>query len=469
MNIKKTELKIDPANPFSSDKLKRGESAEILTQLLSLIEEPFVLSVTSPWGTGKTTFVKMWEQYLKNQGFECLYFNAWESDFNTDPLIPLIGEIQAEIISQLDESKSKAKEYFDKAKRISGTLARRALPAAAKIATAGVLDLDNLTEGTISDLIAQEAKKRIDSYETTKQTIKEFKKNLEGFAKELKKDTGKPVIFFIDELDRCRPPYAIELLERAKHLFSVPGIIFVLVIDKDQICSSIKAQYSPDMSVDGYLRRFIDLEYQLPAANVKDFCDYVFEQTNLKEFFRQRNERDQQEAVELLDVLKSLSEIFDFSLRVIEQCFTQLNIALLTIPNNRLIFPSFLAFLIALKAANRKLYNQFIKGEISSQQVLDSIKEQPKGNDFLNDDYGWRLEAHVRSAHCTHDDYASLINDYAAKAKDNTYSHEQQARFDYLARELSNFRVKRYFKPAEYLAKKIEISERFTQTGEKAS
>jgi hypothetical protein len=469
MYIKKAELKIDSVDPFSSDKLKRRESAEILTQLLSFIEEPFVLSINSPWGTGKTTFVKMWEQHLKSQGFECLYFNAWESDFHTDPLIPLIGEIQAEIISQLDEGKSKAKEYFDKARRIGGTLARRAVPAAAKIATAGVLDLNDFTEAAISDLIAQEAKRKIDSYETTKQTIREFKRNLEGFAKELKKFTGKPVVFFIDELDRCRPPYAIELLERAKHLFSVPGIIFVLVIDKDQICNSIKAQYSPDMSVDGYLRRFIDLEYQMPQASIKDFCDYVFEQTRLKEFLRQRNDHHQEETVELLGALQSLSETFNLSLRVIEQCFTQLNLALLTTPNDSIIFPSFLAFLIVLKAANRKLYNQFIKGETSPQQVLDFITEQPKGSDFLNDDYGLRLEAYIVSAHCAFDDYARLIADYTAKAKDEKLSSELQVRFDFLARTLENFRVKRYTKPVNYLAKKIEISERFTQSGEAAS
>jgi len=120
MYIKKPEFEIDPENPFAADKLKRRESAEILTQLLSFIDGPFVLSVDSPWGTGKTTFIKMWEQHLKNQGFNCLYFNAWESDFHSDPLIPLIGEIQAEVISLLDDHKSKAKEYFQKAKQVGG-------------------------------------------------------------------------------------------------------------------------------------------------------------------------------------------------------------------------------------------------------------------------------------------------------------------------------------------------------------
>ena len=55
--------------------------------------------------------------------------------------------------------------------------------------------------------------------------------------------TSKKLVFLIDELDRCRPTYAVETIEKIKHLFSVPGIIWVLVMNKEQIESSIQKVY----------------------------------------------------------------------------------------------------------------------------------------------------------------------------------------------------------------------------------
>lgn len=67
-------------------------------------------------------------------------------------------------------------------------------------------------------------------------------------------------MFFIDELDRCRPTFAIELLERIKHLFDIQNIVFVLSIDKEQLEASTAAAYGSAINAPEYLRRFIDLE-----------------------------------------------------------------------------------------------------------------------------------------------------------------------------------------------------------------
>ena len=79
----------------------------------------------------------------------------------------------------------------------------------------------------------------------------------------------KTVIIFVDELDRCRPSYAIELLERIKHLFNIGGLVFVLALDREQLGHSIKAVYGNGIDSDGYLRRFVDFEYQLKNPEKK--------------------------------------------------------------------------------------------------------------------------------------------------------------------------------------------------------
>lgn len=94
MDIKLQSLLVKEDSPFENDALDRKESAEILTQFIKNISQPYVMAIDSPWGTGKTTFLKMWQSYLKSQNIHSLYFNAWETDFNDDALISLIKEIE---------------------------------------------------------------------------------------------------------------------------------------------------------------------------------------------------------------------------------------------------------------------------------------------------------------------------------------------------------------------------------------
>ncbi len=85
------------------------------------------------------------------------------------------------------------------------------------------------------------------------------------------------MFFFIDELDRCNPHFAIKLLERVKHLFEVPNIIFVLAVNIDQLQYAVQGFYGSS-NIDGkqYLKRFIDIEYSLPAPNLEEYCKFMF-------------------------------------------------------------------------------------------------------------------------------------------------------------------------------------------------
>jgi len=94
MNIKHSEISIDneEKNPFAYCKLGREKYAKVLTEIIEIYHTGFVLAINNKWGTGKTMFIKMWEQDLKNQSFQTIYFNAWENDFEDNPLVALMGE-----------------------------------------------------------------------------------------------------------------------------------------------------------------------------------------------------------------------------------------------------------------------------------------------------------------------------------------------------------------------------------------
>ena len=83
------------------------------------------------------------------------------------------------------------------------------------------------------------------------------------------------MVFIIDELDRCRPTFAIELLERVKHIFDVPNLVFAFGINRDELCSSLQSIYG-NIDADVYLRRFFDMEFTLPQTQTqRSFARYL--------------------------------------------------------------------------------------------------------------------------------------------------------------------------------------------------
>ncbi|HOS87757.1 MAG TPA: P-loop NTPase fold protein, partial [Burkholderiaceae bacterium] len=93
MKYRLPELDVPDDNPFQHDALDRKPVVEFLSGLIRRLSGPFVLALDSPWGTGKTTLIRMLQADLKRQDFQCLYFNAWKVDYVTDPLVALVGAL----------------------------------------------------------------------------------------------------------------------------------------------------------------------------------------------------------------------------------------------------------------------------------------------------------------------------------------------------------------------------------------
>lgn len=389
MLSKNTDLLIDSNNPFKNDCLSREQSILDLTNLVQNTTQPFVLSVEAPWGWGKTTFIRFWKAHLELQKHPCLYFNAWSNDFVEDPLIAFISEMDQLLEKQKDENKNKVlDEVWDKAKAVGGGLLRNGLPVAARLLTQGLIDqqtAEAIFKGAgseVGELVGKLAEERIAAYEKEKRGIEAFRNNLGEFARLLTKTDGQkgPVVFFIDELDRCRPSFAIALLERIKHLFNVEGVVFVLSIDRDQLVGSVKALYGDSIDADGYLRRFIDLRYRLLEPSLENFCDTLSQRFQIHQYFLGRN--DPQECKSLVRTFKELADHFNLSLRVTEQCFTEINIVLKTTSKEKIISVDLLTFLIAVKSFKPGLYDQLHHLD-NLESILDSVTALLEGNDNL--------------------------------------------------------------------------------------
>ena len=64
VRVRPIDFEVPEDDPFANDLLYRRAPIEVLTDLIRGIEGPCVLAVDSPWGTGKTSFLRMWAQYL---------------------------------------------------------------------------------------------------------------------------------------------------------------------------------------------------------------------------------------------------------------------------------------------------------------------------------------------------------------------------------------------------------------------
>lgn len=371
---------------FKNDKLRRQAYIEDLSALIENLHEPLTLSINGSWGCGKTTFVKMWQAYLqKEKGIKSIYFSAWEDDFSKEPLIAILGEIRRYINENSNETKKQTFETkFSEIKDCSAKILKRALPAFLSGMTAGALNFDEGFERAIGTLIESSTKELIEQHSANKELMVKFKESLKQLIEII--DDSKPFVIFVDELDRCRPLYAIELLERIKHIFGVEKLIFVLSIDKNQLAESIKSQYGA-IDTDNYLRRFVDLEFELTNIDIFSFCEYLYNEFLLDEVLQDSGLRGKDDYK--LFLIKFLACSLDLSLREIEQIFTKMKLIFATTQMIDNIFVEVIAFLLIVKMKLPKEYNLLIKGQADTQKLIAKLTNK---NDLFASIYVDRWE-----------------------------------------------------------------------------
>ena len=380
LRLKPRALDISPDDPFREDALDRKYLVDSLSQVLASTNGPFVLSVSGGWGTGKTTFVKLLEQHLIAQGHQCAYLSAWETDFAADPLPAIVCSLR-ELSTE-----GTAKNALRKASELATIVSRRALPAVTKIATCGVLDLNEIYESVIADTVSGSIGDVVDMFSTEKKAIEQLREELLKFTTSLKTENeGARAIIFLDDLDRCRPTYAIEVLERIKHVFNVENLLFVVSLDRKQLGISLGAVYGTGIDSEEYVRRFIDLDFELPALSGEQFAKSLFDRFDAEQYFEARRLPEQSDDKKnLLSSFAELSALLGTSLRTQEQIFARIVVALKCLSPKHRIFPVPLVALSFLREVRIDLYRGFIDGSLEPLEIISSLKEYPNSKAFLN-------------------------------------------------------------------------------------
>lgn len=272
---------------FVDDKIGRNPKVFRFIALINKIETSCSLSLDGSWGSGKTIFVKQVKMVLdslnqfkvKGDYFEqeeetvktifsrlcdkttpvesikphvCVYYDAWENDSDTDPLISLAYKI----------SKDFSSEYvFENAPKI-----QEVVSSALKTIVSGITNID--VNRIYDDCHFTNKLEEIEKTKSLEQTISEM-------FDSLLPEHGDRLIVFIDELDRCKPTYAVKLLERIKHYFTNSKITFVFSTNLQELGNTIKKMYGSDFDADRYFDKFFDLRFSLPEINIDSYLSYL--------------------------------------------------------------------------------------------------------------------------------------------------------------------------------------------------
>lgn len=125
---------------------------------------------------------------------------------------------------------------------------------------------------------------RVTSYRQGRQAIADLKACLATMISHVPMaGSAPPVVIIIDELDRCRPTYAIKLLEEIKHLFDVAGLIFIFGMHGQQLAHSVNAAYGANFDGASYLKRFMKRRYTLKEANQTAYIRSLLSRTAITE------------------------------------------------------------------------------------------------------------------------------------------------------------------------------------------
>lgn len=359
----------------------RNSDVKDFIEALDTIEGNMFISLDARWGEGKTFYVRQIEKTLEyltkrawgdgqaetveelnpyfqntvlnsislNQSYLPIYYNAWLYDNHDDPLMSLIYTIV-----------KKANQYINTA--LDKSKKERLLQALSSLSVSfnfGFVQVSASGEGIKDALTVEDILKNINTAEEIRELVKNI---LDSVITE----KAQRLVIFIDELDRCRPNYAIEMLERIKHYFDDERIIFVVSVNKEQLVHTISKHYGYGFDSTGYLNKFFDINAYLPEVSNNLFDSYRNDQHHLNK------------------IAEGLNDYYKLSLRdglIFKQRISMLSPGLVNdLSLNGWCLSLFVPLIIILDIKDQNEKVRFLDGE---SNLLESLSKEIEAIHFM--------------------------------------------------------------------------------------
>lgn len=339
---------------LQEDPVGRNQQLNTFIGLLNSIEKNAVLTIDGAWGSGKTIFVRQLEYLNKlniekitlphisnieefQEEFVTYYYNAWENDFHHDPMQSLLFNLINDFWSKTD----KAGDKFVKVSKGLGV-------SVVKTLTAGLVNVEDINKiENISGLV-----KGITTADDRKKAINDIIDNYLDLK-------GKKLLFIVDELDRCKPTFAVNLLESIKHYFTNDKIVFLMSTNNKELSHTIKKVYGESFDGTGYLSKFYDLVFNLPELDSKSYIKYLGGYTRSAYY---SDEIPLEVASHLEMSMREINRYYS-SLKLIESYLTSEGGFSEHHYSAQLVKYVFIPFAYGLRIQNLNDYHNFVKGK----------------------------------------------------------------------------------------------------------
>lgn len=320
---------------FDEDLIDLRDFSKRLLQFIEVehhfVEGSLVVGLSSRYGSGKSTFFRMWKGELEKTSppVTVVSLNAWESDYVGDPLFSILSAL----VGRIQETGQDANAIVEAAKDLGWF----AMAVGGQIA-AKATGIDPIAAGEVAEKkkAARQAQHAVPMdafsvYQAREEAMRKLKAALGKFVTESK----SKILFLVDELDRCRPDFAIAYLETIKHIFDLPGATFVLAADRHHLENSARTAFGPNLDFDEYYRKFVHREVALPPISeaayrrfANEYANHFLERDGVRNCFMTLDSDRIKNIAELIAALK-------LTPRQIQECFRILGHLLSTQPDQR--------------------------------------------------------------------------------------------------------------------------------------
>lgn len=362
------------------DNLSKKDLAERISFLYQNIDHGSVSILHGRWGSGKSTFAKKLKVHLEDDGFAVSYFDAFSNDYVESPFLAL----NAHFIREIEESGNSETASGKKIKTHAAKAGRHILTAGAKIGVkaitlglVGASEIDELSK--IVDDMADEAgevteaaaKRILENFAHGENEFSAFRTAISELPKALggqESSSGKAIVI-IDELDRCRPDFAIGVLEILKHLFDADDLHFILVTNREFLVESVRAKYGLQSHASEYLEKFYDfiVYFEEPQSGRHQHAAATLIGRQIDDLIPDTDRRDK---ADLKDYLQQMAFGFDMTLRQAEALATNASLAYLTF-NDRVFRPTILIAVMSLyRARFPQIYESIKRRDYEVKQLL---------------------------------------------------------------------------------------------------
>ncbi|MBS4465027.1 MULTISPECIES: KAP family P-loop NTPase fold protein [Lactococcus] len=381
----------------TEDPLKRNRYLKNTISLLEhLPNQNLVLNLDGDWGSGKTVFCQQLNYLIQEENvkekniifgeettniskiYKTFYFDAWMNDIYKEPMQALLSELLVKFSKDLTLDKEIKQLIMELAIPMAKTSLFQGVSNLVTKVSGGAINLRELQEAYTQLLEESDGSSLIDSIIS----VDEKRDRIHSLIKDIR--GPQKLLIIIDELDRCKPSFAVEFLELIKHFFDEENTIFLVATNKRELSHTVRKYYGESFNGYSYLSRFFDMELTLPLVSKTDYIKHkfssVFQQTNL------------------ITSIEHTTKHFNFQLRDINrlsipfqifnnQFFRSLNEG--QVKNRSTQAEVYIPYMVALKIKNGHLYSEFTNGK-GYEDFKQYIGTHPFYENYSEIDTEWK-------------------------------------------------------------------------------